>query len=91
MLLRKILKGHQTEIRHLLRTALCGTPQFNTAVKEVEKKSKRKIKAQPSSPHPDLLGSLKKTSRAQPEKPENNNQRRLSEKQNNMEIVQGGS
>lgn len=67
MLLRKLLKGHQTEIRQVLRTAPCGTPQFNTAVKEVEKKSNQKIKAQSSSPHPDLLGFLKKTSRAKTE------------------------
>lgn len=56
---RKHQNEQQTETRQVHRTDLCGTPQANTAVKEMRKiksETDGKIKAQPSSPDPDLSG-----------------------------------
>lgn len=80
----------------MLGTELCGTPQCNTAIKNVRKikqETDLKIKAQPSSPDPDLsaaaadfIGAKTDDSFVQPEKAEHNNQRSLTTKQN-MRLV----
>lgn len=56
MFFRKHQKEQQTETRQVHRTDLCGTPQSNTAVKEIKSETDQKIKAQPSSPDPNLSG-----------------------------------